>query len=190
VNPPADEQPFLAAAGYAPMLRVSCLLDRPLEPPSESGRPVYALVVPAVEDRVISVIMVDHNKHPGRAPQGCGLVTLLACPQSTRELIDAADREVVDRLTGQGERYLPGLRRATVDTSVHRFRYGLPEATPAALRLRPGFLARPTRSVDYAGDWLMLRPASEGALRSAALAAQRIVTHVDRPRVVTSRRTR
>lgn len=185
VNPPEDERPFLAAATYTPMLRVSCLLDRPLEP--SPGRPTYALVIPATEDRVISVIMVDHHKNPGRAPQGRGLVTLLTCPPATRELIDAPDEEVVHRLTEQGERYLPGLRRATVDTSVHRFRCGLPEATPAALALRPDFLTRPTRPVDYAGDWLMLRPASEGALRSASLTAQRILARADHPRAATSR---
>lgn len=188
VNPPEDERPFLAAATYTPMLRVSCLLDRPLEPPSD--RPTYALVIPATEDRVLSVIMVDHHKHPGRAPRGAGLVTLLSGPPATRELIDAPDAEVVRRLTEQGEGYLPGLRRATVDTSVHRFRCGLPEATPAALALRPDFLSRPTRPVDYAGDWLMLRPASEGALRSACLTAQRILARADRPRATTPRRSR
>ncbi|MGH3910489.1 MAG: FAD-dependent oxidoreductase, partial [Pseudonocardiaceae bacterium] len=152
--------------------------------------PTYALVIPATEDRVISVIMVDHHKNPGRAPRGRGLVTLLTCPQATRELIDAPDDEVARHLIEQGERYLPGLRSATVDTSVHRFRCGLPEATPGALRLRPDFLTRPTRCVDYAGDWLMLRPASEGALRSASLTAQRILARADDPRAATSRRSR
>lgn len=188
VNPPPDEQPFLAASGYTPMLRVSCLLDRPLQPLSD--RPVYALVIPAIEDPALAVIMLDHHKNPGRAPRGGGLVTLLASPAATRELIDAPDHEVSGRLTEHGERYLPGLRIGTVHTSVHRFRCGLPEASPAALRLRPGFLSRPTRCVDYAGDWLMVRPASEGALRSASLAAQRILARAERPRAVTSRRSR
>lgn len=188
VNPPPDEQPFLAASGYTPMLRVSCLLDRPLQPLSD--RPVYALVIPATEDPVLSVIMLDHHKNPGRTPRGGGLVTLLAGPAAIRELIDAPDHEVAGRLTEHGERYLPGLGIASLHTAVHRFRCGLPEASPAALRLRPGFLSRPTRCVEYAGDWLMLRPASEGALRSASVAAQRILARADRPRALTSRRSR
>ncbi|MGH3963567.1 MAG: protoporphyrinogen/coproporphyrinogen oxidase [Pseudonocardiaceae bacterium] len=176
-NAPPDEHRYLEACTYAPVLRVSCALDRPLAPPA--ARPVYTLILPAVEDPVVSVIMVDHLKHPGRAPSGRGLVTLLTCPLTTRELIDAPDEEVVRRLTTQAERYLPGLRQATVANFVHRYRHGLPEATPAAVGLRSEFLRRPLRAVDYAGDWVMLRPASEGAVRSADLAAWRVMAHPD-----------
>lgn len=190
-DPPEDELPFLAASTYTPMLRVSCLLDRPLEP--DPGRPVYALVVPAekgtgdgtetgTDGAAVSVLMIDHHKHPGRVPAGAGLVTLLASPDATRELIDAPDREVSHHLVTDAERYLPGLRDACVESAVHRFRHGLPEATPAALRLRRAFLDRPARSVEYAGDWVMARPASEGALRSASLAAHRILARVEQPR--------
>jgi oxygen-dependent protoporphyrinogen oxidase len=174
---PQDEQSFLAACTYGPMLRVSFLLDRPLLP--RGGRSTSAVLVPEVEDSLLGAITVDHNKAPGRAPAGRGLVSLLTCPRATRELIDATDTEVVDRLVEQGERYLPGLRQATRAHFVHRFRHGLPEATPAALRLRAGFLRRPLRSVDYAGDWLMLRPSSEGGARSADLAAWRVMAHTD-----------
>ncbi|HEX2299445.1 MAG TPA: amine oxidase, partial [Pseudonocardiaceae bacterium] len=141
-------------------------------------------------DPVVSVIMVDHHKHPGRVPAGRGLVTLLTNPRTVPELIDAPDGDVAHRLIAHGERFLPGLRRALVRSRVHRFRHGLPEATPAALRLRPDFLARPTRCVEYAGDWLMLCPASEGALRSASVAARRILAHLPRPQVAVSRRSR
>jgi oxygen-dependent protoporphyrinogen oxidase len=106
-------------------------------------------------------------------------VSLLTSPRATRELIGATDTEVVDRVVEQGERYLPGLRRAIRAHFVHRFRHGLPEATPVALRLRADFLRRPLRTVDYAGDWLLLRPSSEGAIRSADLAAWRVMAHTD-----------
>jgi protoporphyrinogen/coproporphyrinogen III oxidase len=58
---------------------------------------------------------------------------------------------------------------------VHRFRDGLPEAPPAALRLRQGFARRRAGTVDYAGDWVMLRPSSEGAVRAGQFAAARIL---------------
>ncbi|MGH3757023.1 FAD-dependent oxidoreductase [Actinophytocola sp.] len=183
VNAPAGEREFLSACGFTPMLKVSCLLDRPLSPTSR--RQLYALLVPAVErgpDDALGGLLADHVKHPSRAPAGGGLLTLLAAPAALPELLDAPDDEVVRALTGAAERYVPGLAGATVANFVHRFRHGLPEATPAALALRRGFLARPVRSVDYAGDWMMLRPSSEGAIRAGAMAAAR-VARLDRRKV-------
>jgi protoporphyrinogen/coproporphyrinogen III oxidase len=176
-NVPPDERSFLAASTYTSMLRVSCVLDRPLLP--RGGRSSHVVLIPQVESSLLGAITIDHNKAPGRAPTGRGLVSLLTSPKATRELIDATDTEVVERLVEPGERYLPGLRRATRTHFVHRFRHGLPEATPAALRLRAGFLRRPLRAVDYAGDWLLVRPSSEGAVRSADLAAWRVLAHTE-----------
>lgn len=178
VNAPADEREFLSASTFTPMLKVSCLLDRPLAPPSR--RPVYALLVPGRErgpDGVLSGIIVDHVKNPGRVPPGRGLLTLMAAPSAIRSLLTADDAEVVRALTGAAAAFVPGLKDATIVNFVHRFHHGLPEATPAALRARRGFLARANRPVDYAGDWIMARPSSEGAIRSAATTAAR-VTHL------------
>jgi protoporphyrinogen/coproporphyrinogen III oxidase len=178
VNAPAEERDFLSACGFTPMLKVSCLLDRPLSP--RGGAPVYALLVPAVErgpDGVLGCVIADHVKNPDRVPPVRGLLTLIAAPSAVPSLLTEPDDEVVRALTGAAERYVPGLAEATTGTLVHRFQHGLPEATPAALALRGGFLARPSRPVDYAGDWVLLRVNSEGAIRAAASAAAR-VTHL------------
>ncbi|MGH3802770.1 MAG: FAD-dependent oxidoreductase [Pseudonocardiaceae bacterium] len=175
-NVPQDERSFLEASTYTSMLRMSCVLDRPLVP--RGGRSSHVLLIPEAENPLLGAITIDHNKAPGRAPTGQGLVSLFTCPRATRQLIDATDTEVVDHLAEQGERYLPGLNRATLAHFVHRFRHGLPEATPAALRQRSGFLRRPLRAVDYAGDWLLVRPNSEGAVRSADLAAWRVMSRI------------
>jgi oxygen-dependent protoporphyrinogen oxidase len=176
-NAPQDERTFLQACTFTPRLRVSYLLEKPITFPG--GRSAYIALVPEVADRLVSAVFVDTNKTPGRVPAGRGLVSLLTSPQATRELIDATDADVVSCVTEQGERYLPGLRQATRAHFVHRFRHGLPEATPAALRLRADFLRRPLRSIDYAGDWLLLRPNSEAAVRSADLAAWRVLARTD-----------
>jgi oxygen-dependent protoporphyrinogen oxidase len=176
-NVAEDERPYLQASTYAPMLRVSCLLDQPLS--ARGGGRAYIIALPAAENRVLSGLTLDHTK-PARAPAGRGLVSLLTRPHATRELIDASDDEIVHRLTEEGERYLPGLRRAIRASVVSRFGHGLPEATPAALRLRSGFLQRPTRTVEYAGDWLACRPNCEGAVRSAALACRRVLDGTSR----------
>ena len=76
---PADEQPFLTSCTFTPMMKVSCLLDRPLAPAAR--RPVHILLTPAAEEDVLSGVVVDHAKDPGRAPAGRGLVTLVAGPR-------------------------------------------------------------------------------------------------------------
>ncbi|MGV9351928.1 protoporphyrinogen/coproporphyrinogen oxidase [Streptomyces misionensis] len=170
---PDDERPFLTASTYRPMLKVLCLLDRPL--PSPTPRPSYALQVPAVDDRVFAGAILDHIKAPGRVPPGRGLVSLFASPYASTRLLTRGDAEIAAEVGGRAERYLPGLTEATHTTLVVRWPNGLPEATPAALRLRRSFLDRPPRRVDYAGDWVALRPNSEGAVHSAAIAARRVL---------------
>ncbi|WAL70899.1 NAD(P)/FAD-dependent oxidoreductase [Kitasatospora sp. YST-16] len=172
---PDGERPYLAASTYAPMLKVACLLDRPL--PSPTGAPSYAMSVPESESRVCTGLILDHLKADGRAPAGKGLVSVFASPWVSPELLGEPDERVVETLCAEAERFLPGLRAATVRTLVHRFPLGLPQGAPAAVRERAAFLDRPTRAVEYAGDWMMLRPSSEGAVRSGKLAAERVLAH-------------
>ncbi|MGH3693826.1 MAG: protoporphyrinogen/coproporphyrinogen oxidase [Pseudonocardiaceae bacterium] len=175
-NAPQDERRFLEACTYMPMLKVSCVLDRPLMP--RGGRSAYAVLVPEVENPLLSLVAVDHDQVANRAPRDYSVACMITSPLGTSELLGAADDEVIRRVVEQGEQLLPGLRQATRLSFVHRFRHGLPEASPAVLRLRSDFLRRPLRSIDYAGDWLTL-PSSEGAFRSADLAAWRVLAHTD-----------
>ncbi|MYU05751.1 FAD-dependent oxidoreductase [Streptomyces sp. SID8366] len=177
---PPGERPFLTACTFTPMLKVSCLLDRPLAPAAR--RPVHILLTPAAEERMLSGVVVDHAKDPGRAPDGRGLVTLVAAPRQVPDLLDADPDEAADLLVHAAERYVPGIGAARRHHFTHAFRDGLPEATPAALAERAAFLRRPVRAVEYAGDWVMLRPASEGAVRAGALAASRVLSRLGRSR--------
>lgn len=167
---------FVAACTFTPTLKVSCLLDRPLTPARD--RPIYSLLTPAVEEPVLAGIIVDHVKHPSRAPSGRGLLTLMTAPAAIPGLLDVPDAVAADALVRPATRYVRGLDDALTATFVHRFRDGLPEATPAALGLRAGFAARAPGPVDYAGDWEYLRPSSEGAVRSAAAAVARVRAHL------------
>jgi oxygen-dependent protoporphyrinogen oxidase len=182
VNAPADELPFLSACTFTPTLKVSCLLDRPLAPPSRT--PLYVLLTPDAEDDVLSAIIVDHAKHPDRAPAGKGLLTLMADARGIPDLLTAPERQTADRLVRAATRYVPGLQAAAGRQFVHAFPHGLPEATPDALRGRGRFMARAARPVEYAGDWVMLRPASEGAVRAGALAASRVLSRLRPPRTL------
>lgn len=175
VNASQEERAYLGACSYTPMLRVSCLLQQPFDVQGAPG--AYVVLIPGVAEPLLAGFTLDHHKAPGRVPAGRGMASILTRPAATRELIDVPDGEVIRRVSDQAERYLPGLGLVMGDQFVHRFLHGLPEATPAALRLRSGFMRRPTRTVEYAGDWVMLRPASEGAFRSAELAAVRVQAH-------------
>jgi protoporphyrinogen/coproporphyrinogen III oxidase len=181
VNAPRDEMAYLRACTFTPTLKVSCLLHRPLAP--KSSRPLYVLLTPQAEESVLSGIIVDHVKNPQRAPAGKGLLTLMANARSIPDLMRAPEQQVIDHLVDAARRYVPGLDSAVDRSFVHRFAHGLPEATPEALRLRARFMARDTGPVEYAGDWVMLRPASEGAVRSGALAASRVLSRLGGRRV-------
>jgi len=133
------------------------------------------------EEPLLAAVVMEHLRHPGRAPRGRGLVSLLAAPGVVRDLLDVPDAEVARRLAEPAARYLPGLVAATTATLVHRFRDGLPEATPAALRLRSAFARRGATTVDYAGDWVTLRPSVEGAVRSGYAAAARVLARHPAP---------
>ncbi|MEV6872117.1 FAD-dependent oxidoreductase [Amycolatopsis sp. NPDC051128] len=169
VNAPAGDAEFLAAATFTPVVKAHFML--PTRPASRS----YAIVIPAAEDQVVSTLILDHVKHPGRAPAGRGLVTVMANPATAPGLLDAADDEVSGVLSGAGRRFLPALSTAT-GALVTRFRDALPEATPHALALRAAFAARPVTAVEYAGDWTGLVPCSEAAVRSGQHAAARLLS--------------
>ncbi len=170
---PDDELPYLRASSYSVRLRVSFALRGPLGIAGAPG--VYALILSAAHEPVVGAVTVDHLKNRHRVPPGAGLVSVLTGPDASRALIGSPDEEVVRQVADQAEAYVPGLRDATLFARVHRFPHGVPEATAEALRLRGGFLRRPPRRVDYAGDWLMQRPSSEGALRSASLVRARLL---------------
>ncbi|MFD4971741.1 hypothetical protein [Streptomyces sp. NPDC058424] len=143
---------------------------------SPTREPSYALEVPALDDRVFVGAILDRVKAPDRVPPGRGPISLLASPYASPDLLERPDDEVVSVVAGRAERYLPGLAEATREARVVRRPVGLPEATPAALRLRRAFLDRPARRVDYAGDRVMLRPNSEAAVRSAEIVAHRVLS--------------
>ncbi|MEU8796400.1 NAD(P)/FAD-dependent oxidoreductase [Spirillospora sp. NPDC048819] len=176
-DPRAAAREFLAECGYTPMLRVSLVMDAPPEP----ARPSFATLIPATADTLLNVITFDHRKHPGRAPRGHGLISLIPSPSGCRELFGEPDRTVAERLIARAGHFVPGLRADPSHVRVHRFRHGLPEATPRALRLRGAFAVRPAAAVEYAGDWVPLRPCSEGAVASASLAAERVRAYLSSP---------
>ncbi|PRD12305.1 amine oxidase, partial [Pantoea coffeiphila] len=75
-------------------------------------------------------------------PPGRGLISLFASPYASARLLAGTDEEIASEIGAHAERYLPGLTEATRTALVARWPHGLPEAQPAALRLRRDFLQR------------------------------------------------
>ncbi|MBC2878824.1 MULTISPECIES: protoporphyrinogen/coproporphyrinogen oxidase [Streptomyces] len=175
------EREFLEASTFTTMIRVCVRLNRPLEPRRTAGQPrLYAFVMGPGEDSLLSGGTVEHNKCPARVPYGKGLVTLLISPRRAAEVYDLPDGQVLDRVLDEGERFIDGLRAAYAGHEVVRWRNGLPEAPPAALALRKAFVSRAPGPVEYAGDWIYLRPSSEAAIASSRRAASRVAAWLAR----------
>lgn len=172
---PADELAFLRASTFTSVMRVACMLDRPLEP---RRRPLqtrlYAALLATGESPLLAGCTVEHNKCPERAPAGKGLVSLLISPRRVPELLDVPDDEILTMVLDEGEKLIDGLRESCVGGDVIRWRHALPEAPPPALRLRGAFARRPPRPIEYAGDWIYLRPSSEAAIASARYTVPRV----------------
>ncbi|MEO3764026.1 FAD-dependent oxidoreductase [Streptomyces sp. B5E4] len=172
---PEEERAFVEASTFTTMIRVGVMLDRPLEPRRSGRRPhLYAFVMAAGEDSLLSGGTAEHNKCPHRVPPGRGLVTLLVSPRRAAEVYDLPDKQVLDRVLDESERFIDGMREAYVGHQVTRWRHGLPEAPPEALALRGAFTRREAQPIEYAGDWLYLRPSSEAAIASSKPAADRV----------------
>jgi len=165
---PDDERPYVEASTYSTVLCVSCMLDRPLLKDQ-----VYAVTFPRKEGVGLSWAAFEHNKNPGCAPPGKGLVRIALGGDKTRALEGADDAEVVHQLLGAAEPVFPGLLESLVDTMVHRWPNASPEFTPEALGHRARFMSRTLRAIDFAGDWVVA-PNSEGAIRSGDIAANRV----------------
>lgn len=175
---PVDEAAFLRASTFTSVMRVGVMLDRPLEPRRGRGPKLYAALMSTGADPLLCGITVEHNKCPERAPAGKGLVSLLISPRRVPELFDAPDDVVSKAVLEAGARMIDGLAAAVVGTHVVRWKDALPEAPPAAVREWGPFIKREPRPIEYAGDWLFLRPSSETAAASADYTVPRVLSRL------------
>ncbi|MCZ7414536.1 protoporphyrinogen/coproporphyrinogen oxidase [Streptomyces sp. WMMC897] len=177
---PEEEREFLEASTFTRVMRVALLLDRPLEPRrGRFGPRLYAALMAEGASPLLAGCTVEHNKCGARVPRGAGMVSLLVSPRRVPEFDEKPDAEVAEAVIAEGGKLIDGLRSAVVGHDVIRWRHALPEAPPQALALRRRFLDRPAQPVEYAGDWLYLRPSSEAAIGSARLAVPRVRAWLD-----------
>jgi oxygen-dependent protoporphyrinogen oxidase len=142
-------------------------------PPDE---PAMMIQVPSREQPDLCVVVLDHNRAPGRAPAGKGLVTSYWHTAWADQQWDRDDAAIVEEAVPAIDRILPGVAGAVEFAHVQRWR-------PAVVMSRPGTyrdLARFTAATDTSarvqlcGDYLSAST-TNASLCSGERAAERII---------------
>jgi oxygen-dependent protoporphyrinogen oxidase len=129
------------------------------------------IVAPRPEVPDLFAAILEHNKAPGRAPEGKGLVTLYGMNDWSARHMDADDDTIVrDILADGGERIVPGISDTIEFTRVNRWYPILVYSHPGLYRALGRFhAARDRRSrIHLAGSYN-----SSGNLNTAAVAGER-----------------
>jgi protoporphyrinogen oxidase len=152
-----------------------------------TDRATYFLVPPSEDPDTIAVI-ADHNKAPGRAPVGKGLLTVLLSHDYLGRSQHLTDDQVLEFALDRAARYHGDLTGILEEHAVVRW----PESVPALPKGRFAMIAdyrnRIDRSarVQFAGD-LDRIPGLNGALVSGNEAASRVAAvFADRVKATTS----
>ncbi|HEY9413878.1 MAG TPA: FAD-dependent oxidoreductase [Pseudonocardia sp.] len=139
-----------------------------------SDRATYITVPPAEDPDVIAVI-ADHNKAPGRAPIGKGLLTVLLSHDYMQRSEGASDDEMLEFAVSRAARHHGDLTQTLEEFAVVRWSEAMPEVDKGRLRQIVDYRHRvDTRArVQFAGD-LDRIPGLNGSLVSGIEAAARV----------------
>jgi oxygen-dependent protoporphyrinogen oxidase len=141
-----------AAAGvrYRPLVHVNLAVSEAPDIPA-----CYVFPVAEHHPRLVAVCL-EHNKVPGRAPAGKGIVGIYPTPRWSDELADEPDDVITKFLVEEAEEIVPGLAAATEFSHLAR-------VAPAVMNSRPGYWtamaefrarrAGQDRHIQLAGDY-------------------------------------
>jgi oxygen-dependent protoporphyrinogen oxidase len=132
--------------------------------------------VPRLEDPDLCVVVLDHNRAPGRAPAGKGLLTSYWHTAWADQQWERSDAEVVDAALPAIDRLLPGVAGSVEFTHVSRWRPAVVMSRPGTYRDLARFSAAtdPTSPVQLCGDYLSAST-TNASLCSGERAAERII---------------
>lgn len=171
----ADAREIIAGLAYQDLMSVQIGLS---SVPAETAS---AITLPGVEHADLCAIIVDHNKAPGRAPAGKGLLGAYWDPRWVARMW-AVDDATVGQAGLEGVlRVLPEIEDTVEFLDVHRFPHGVVVARPGTYkRLRRFHELYPDDSrIQLAGDYVGGSTTNSAAC-SGERAAGRLATH--RPR--------
>jgi len=143
-------------------------------PPDE---PAMMIQVPGREHPDLCVVVLDHNRAPGRAPAGKGHVTSYWHTAWADQQWGRDDAAIVEEAVPAIDRLLPGVADAVEFAHVQRWRPAVVMSRPGTYRDLARFSAAtdPAARVQLCGDYLSAST-TNASLCSGERAAERIIT--------------
>lgn len=155
---------FLRDLNYTSTVSINLALRR------KPATPVSFVVVPRPFSEGLFAIILEHNKVPGRAPQGKGLVTLFTMNEWAVEHMGEDDEALLASILPDAERVLPGIGDDIEFVRVNRWYPVLVYSHPGLYRELGRFHATrdPTSRIHLAGSYN-----SSGNVNTATVAGER-----------------
>ncbi|WP_067671501.1 protoporphyrinogen/coproporphyrinogen oxidase [Nocardia miyunensis] len=138
-------------------------------------------LIPGKDDPDTISIVADHNKAPGRAPEGKGLITVLLAHEYLDRTDHLPDADILDRAVESVKRYYGGLPGEVEEHAVVRWAESVPAIGKGRFRRIADFRRHidPTPRVQFASDMDRI-PGLNGALVSGKEAAARVSAQFSR----------
>lgn len=129
------------------------------------------------DTKVIGTVVSDNQKSPGRVPQGKELITVILKEAASRELIDAPDELIRQKVLQELDKFRPAFSNQVEVTRTYRWTHAAVQFPPGALQKRKALRERLTKELNHiyiAGDSLS-RTAIEASLATGISAARQII---------------
>ncbi|HEY3240424.1 MAG TPA: FAD-dependent oxidoreductase, partial [Acidimicrobiia bacterium] len=161
-----DAAAYLRRLRYTTSVNLNVALSKP--PP---GVPAFVVQVPRPTHEGLFGITLEHNKAPGRVPDGKGALGLYTMSDWSEELMEQDDDTVIERVVAAADQVIPGVANDVEFARVNRW-------YPVIVYSRPGLYrelgefhkVRPRGRIALAGDYFScsnLNTATAGGERAA-----------------------
>lgn len=165
LSPAARE--LLRGIRYTTSVNINLGLSAPPQ-----GIPAFVIQIPKSVHPDLFAVVMEHNKAPGRVPQGKGMASLYTMSDWSEKLIELDDAAVVERIVAAGERVVPGLSRLVEFSHVNRWYPVIVYSEPGSYRRLVALKAElaPLRRIRFGGDYFScsnVNTATAGGERAA-----------------------
>ena len=144
-----DAAAFLRRLRYTTSVNLNVALSKP--PP---GVPAFVVQVPRRTHEGLFGITLEHNKAPGRVPDGKGGLGLYTMSDWSEELIALDDDTVIERVVAAADQVIPGIAGDIEFARVNRWYPVIVYSHPGLYReLRDFHGVRPRGRIALAGDY-------------------------------------
>jgi oxygen-dependent protoporphyrinogen oxidase len=135
-----EDQDFLRGVRYTKVVQMNLGLTR-----APAGIEASVVQVPRDVDQGLMAFTLEHNKAPGRAPEGKGLVCLMTMCEWAEAIWDEDDDTVVRKVTGAAEKLMPGFSDDIDFIQINRWDPCIVYSRPGLYRELGEFRARRPR---------------------------------------------